>query len=318
MAFLHTIDPVAQETHSPSGKFDLLPYGADAGTSRRGMTRFPSAAALSLVLGMIGLVGCENVPSLHLDPLATGGRDGSAPDIGYPAVMHIAAASHAAGDFSNAVNLYRHAATMKPGEPEPLSALGDTLLDMGKPDEAIVNYNATLKINPHFPAALRGLGKAYLRTGRPDLAGSPLAIAYQDTPTDPKLLLLIGVADDFIGQHAYAQNRYQQGLRIAPGDHSLILDLALSLALSEKFDQAIASLRPIAYARNATPQERQTLALIYGLKGDQKMARELARMDLDTASADHNLSFYETLRRLPPDARSRAILSASAASQPQS
>ena len=157
-----------------------------------------------------------------------------------------------------------------------------------------------------------------MKTGRPDLAGNPLAIAYQGTPNDPKLLLLIGVADDFIGQHAYAQARYQQGLRIAPGDRSLMLDLALSLALSEKFDQAIASLRPLAFAPGATPQERQTLALIYGLKGDQKEARQLARMDLDAASADHNLAFYDTLRRLPPDARSRAILSASAASRPQS
>jgi len=77
-------------------------------------------------------------------------------------------------------------------------------------------------------------------------------------------------------------------------------------------------LRPVAYASSASPRERQTLALIYGLKGDPKAARELARMDLDAASVDHNLAFYDTLRRLPPDARSRAILSASAAPRPQS
>jgi Flp pilus assembly protein TadD len=282
------------------------------------MTRFRSVAGLSLTLSLIGLAGCENVPSMRLDPLSVHGRDGSAPDIGYPAVMHIAAASHAAGDFGNAVTLYRHAATMKPGDPDPLVALGDTLLDMGKPDEAIVNYNAALKLNAHYSNALRGLAKSYLKTGRPDLAGAPLAIAYQDSPNDAKLLLLIGVADDFIGQHNFAQNRYRQGLRIAPGDHSLILDLALSLALSEKYDEAIATLQPITSARNATPQERQTLALIYGLKGDQKMARQYARMDLDAATTDHNLAFYETLRRLTPDARSRAILSATAASAPQS
>lgn len=282
------------------------------------MTRFQSAAALSLLLSLIGLAGCQDAPSLQLDPLASGGRDGNAPPISYAAVMHIAAASRSAGDFGNAISLYRHAATMETSNPEPLAALGDTLLDIGKPDEAIVNYNAALKLNPHYPAALTGLAKAYLKTGRPDLASNPLAIAYQSTPNDPKLLLLIGVADDFIGQHAAAQARYQQGLRIAPGDHSLSLNFALSLALSEKFDMAVAVLRPLAYAPGATPQERQTLALIYGLKGDQKAAREIARTDLDAASVDHNLAFYETLRRLSPDARSRAILSVSAASRPQS
>lgn len=282
------------------------------------MTRLKSVAALSVVLSVIGLAGCEDKISLHLDPLATSGRTGSAPDLSYDAVMHIAGASRASGDFPNAVSLYRHAATMQPDNPEPLAALGSTLFDMGKIDEAITTYNAALKLSPHDQSALRGLAKSYLKTGRPDLAGSPLAIAYKDDPNDPKLLLLIGVADDFIGQHDNAQARYQQGLRIAPADQSLILDLSLSLALSERFDAAIATLRPLAFAPNSTPQERQTLALIYGLKGDQKSALQLARMDLDAAAASHNLAFYETLRRLPPDARSRAILSASAASRPRS
>jgi Flp pilus assembly protein TadD len=283
------------------------------------MTRFQSATALSLILGSaIGLTGCEDTSSLSIDPLSVNGRSGSAPDIGYPAVMHIADASRSAGDFPNAVSLYRHAATMDSNNPDPLVALGDTLLDMGRPDEAIINYNAALKLSPKYSGALMGLGKAYLRTGRPDLAASPLAIDYQIRPNDPKLLLLIGVADDFIGQHSYAQTRYQQGLRIAPGDRSLIVNLALSLALSEKFDEAIALLRPLAYAPGATPEQRQTLALIYGLKGDQNAARQLAQIDLDAASVSHNLAFYESLRRLPPDARSRAILSVSAASHPQS
>ena len=84
--------------------------------------------------------------------------------------------------------------------------------------------------------------------------------------------------------------------------------------MSEKFDEAISRLRPLAVRAGATPQERQTLALIYGLKGDQKSALQMARMDLDPAAVEHNLAFYDTLRRLSPDARSRAILSASAAS----
>ena len=282
------------------------------------MNRLRSTTALSLVLSLVVLTGCETSSSTPFDPLAVNGRTGSAPEVGYAGIMHIATASRTAGDYGNAVSLYRHAATMDAGNPEPLVALGDTLLEMGKPDDAIINYNAALKLTPKSPGALRGLAKAYLKTGRPDLAASPLAVAFTDTPDDPKLLLLIGVADDFIGQHTHAQSRYRQGLTIAPTDRSLILNLALSLALGEKFDQAIDVLRPLALAPNASPHERQALALIYGLKGDQKSARDLARRDLDAAAADHNLAFYDTLRRLPPDARSRAILSASASTKPQS
>ncbi|HXP04868.1 MAG TPA: tetratricopeptide repeat protein [Stellaceae bacterium] len=282
------------------------------------MRRLGSATMLCLWFGLMGLTGCQDTQSLHLDPLTTNGRDGNMPDLGYDAVMRLADASRTNGDLSNAVNLYRHAATMEPSRIEPLDALGGTLLDMGKVDEAILNYNASLKLSPRDGAALRGLARSYLKTGRPDLAGDPLALAYLDTPSDPKLLLLIGVADDFIGQHAAAQARYREGLQLAPADRSLALDLALSLALSEKFDEAIAVLRPITQAPGATAPERQTLALIYGLKGDQKAARDVARVDLDPASVDHNMAFYESLRRLSPDARSRAVLSASATSRPAS
>lgn len=293
----------------------MLGVCADGG----GMRRLANAATLCVAVGLLGLAGCQDTPSVTLDPLTTSGRTGNAPQLGYDAVMHIADASRAGGDFGNAVNLYRHAATLEPHKVEPLDALGGTLLDMGNVDEAIVNFNAALKLSSRDGIALRGLARAYLKTGRPDLAGNPLAMAFQDTPDDPKLMLLIGVADDFIGQHTAAQVRYRHGLQIAPADRSLAINLALSLALSEKFDEAIAVLRPVAMAPGATAQERQTLALIYGIKGDQKMAREVARIDLDPASVDHNVAFYESLRRLPPEARSKAILSASTGSRaPQS
>jgi Flp pilus assembly protein TadD len=279
---------------------------------RVGGTRRPKkAAARILALCLLGLTSCETTPALQLDPLATRGRDGGT-QVTYPAVMRVAAAARSGGDYANAVALYRHAETMAGGHVEPLIELGATLLDMGQIDEAIVSFNQALAISPHAREALFGLAKAYLKTGRPELANTPLAIAYQDNPRDPKLLLLIGVADDFVGQHGEAQARYRAGLELTPADPSLTLDLALSLALSQNFDQAIALLRPIAMGPRSRALDRQTLALVYGLQGDQQAARRFAQVDLDAISVEHNLAFYESLRHLPPDDRSRAILSASA------
>ncbi len=282
------------------------------------MKRFKMGLALCVAVNLAGLTACENIASLSLDPLATSGRTGSAPAVSYDAAMHIATASRSAGDFNNAVNVYRYAATMAPQNPEPMVALGGTLLDMGQVDEAILNYNAALKLNPYDPDALRGLAQAYLKTGRPELANAPLALAYQGTPNDPKLLLLMGVAADYAGQHEEAQACYQTALTLAPGDRVLSLDLALSLALSAKFDRSIDLLGAIARRPGSTAAERETLALIYGLKGDQTSARRLAAIDLDAASVDHNLAFYESLRRLTPRERARAILSASPVGRPQS
>jgi Flp pilus assembly protein TadD len=87
----------------------------------------------------------------------------------------------------------------------------------------------------------------------------------------------------------------------------LTLNLALSLALTGDYDQAIARLRPLAGGPSGTPQDRQTLALIFGLKGDRRAAEKLASIDLEPSAVQHNLAAYDNLRRLSPEARSRAI-----------
>jgi Flp pilus assembly protein TadD len=271
------------------------------------MKQFYAAASALLALGSLALGGCETVP-LHLDPLALDGRDGGKP-LSYETVMRIAADAHAAGDFASAVAFYRRAATINTGAAAPYVGAGMSLVDMGRIDEAIIAYNAALTREDNNPDALRGLAKAELLTGRAELAGHALAAAYSATPNDPKLLELIGVADDFAGQHAEAQARYRRGLELAPHDPGLSRDLALSLALTGDYLDAIAVLRPFALALNASSGERQTLALIYGLAGNRLEAERIARLDLDPQSVEHNLAFYDSLRRLSPEARSQAIRS---------
>ena len=180
---------------------------------------------------------------------------------------------------------------------------------MGQINEAIVAYRAALAREPRDPAALRGLARAYLRTGKPELALEPLGIAYEQAPDDPKLLQLIGVAEDFAGRHAAAQTRYRRGLEFLPSDRGLSVNLALSLALSGEYGDAVAVLSPVALGPGGTSGERQTLALIYALRGDSSAAERIARLDLDPQQATRQLAFYDTLRLLSSEARSRAIRS---------
>ena len=266
------------------------------------------AASVLLALSLLTLVGCEEVSS-RLDPLSVSGHDGGTTPLSAETLMRIGAAAHAGGDLANALRLYREAATLQPSAAAPFVAIGNTLIDMNQVNEALLAYKSALEREARDPEALRGLAKAYLRTARPELAGAPLQIAYEDTPNDPKLLQLIGVADDLVGQHGEAQARYRRGIELAPGDLGLTLDLALSLALTGDYDAAIARLGPMAYSASSTPRERQTLALIHGLKGDRKAAQQLATMDLEPSAVAHNLAYYDRLRALSPEARSRAIRS---------
>jgi len=259
---------------------------------------------LSLIAGA-ALAGCAASP-VNLDPLSVNGRDGGGPVPTYPMLMRIGAAAQSGGDLPNAVGIYRRAAEMAPQDPAPLIAAGDALLQMGSVNEAIVSYNAALVRPGDTQDAQIGLAKAFIKTGKPQLALSPLSKAME-------VSLLIGVTKDLAGQHGEAQAYYWDGLARAPGDPALTVNLALSLALSGDYPNAIAVLQPLAMSPAGSAQERQTLALIYGLNGNTAEAARLGRIDLDDVSVEHNLAYYQSLRELPPEARSQAILSGSPA-----
>lgn len=282
--------------------------GGLKGARRRCIGGFPSGRFLAVAVVLLA-AGCEPLP-FHLDPLSANGRDGGGSPPSYAALMRIAAAARAGGDYANAVSVYRRAAEIEPGAAAPFVGIGDTLLATSAVNEAILAYNSALARDSSNLPAQTGLAKAYLETGRPELALVPLAKALTANPANPQLLVLLGVTKDFEGQHQQAQAYYQRGLQYAPGDAALTVDLALSLALSGNYPNAIAVLQPVAMAPAASAQERQTLALIYGLQGSVAEAARLGRIDLDEAAVEHNLAYYQTLRSLSPEARDRAILSA--------
>ena len=273
------------------------------------MKDFSASAVLLFRLTVLLLAGCESSP-VHLDPQSVNGRDGGGPVPTYPMLMRIGAAAHSGGDLPTAVSVYRRAAEMAPQEPAPLIAAGDVLLQIGEVNEAIVSYNAALVRPGDTQGAQIGLAKAFLKSGKPQLALTPLSKALEESPDDPKLLLLLGVSRDLAGQHGEAQGYYRSGLARAPGDPALTVNLALSLTLSGDYPNAIAVLQPLALASTASAQKRQTLALIYGLKGSVAEVARIGRIDLDETVVEHNLAYYQTLRELSPEARSRAILSA--------
>ncbi len=281
--------------------------------------RWRQPLLLAIVTLAFAVGGCHPFP-VHPDPFNLNGRDGSTSPPSYEALMRIAAAARAGGDLTNALSIYRRAAEINIRDPAPFVGIGDTLLAIGATNEAILAYDSALARDSHDLAAQIGLAQAYLETGRPELALTPLAQAAAQNPGNRRVLLLLGVSHDLAGQHAAAQADYAQGLKIAPNDPSLTVDLALSLATSGNFAAAINTLRPVATAPAATPAERQSLALIYGLQGDYLEAARIGRIDLDQAAVEHNLAYYHTLREMPSDAVTHAIfyagISRPASSQP--
>lgn len=213
--------------------------------------------------------------------------------------LRLARASHANGDLASAINLYRGATAIKPTDQTVLIELGDTLVDAGSMDDAIEVYQKVDQKSAVWLSALLGLERAYLTLAEPEKALQYADQANALAPQDHRVMIGRGVALDMVGRHTEAQQSYRALLAVAPHDVAARNDLALSLALSRQFGEAIDIMTPMARSSTATPRIRQNLALIYGLAGDDERAAALSRVDLDTATTEANLNFFEFVRKSP-------------------
>jgi Flp pilus assembly protein TadD len=212
------------------------------------------------------------------------------------ATLRLARASRAAGDLASAISLYRQAARTKPVDPALLAELGDTLLEAKAFDDAIDVYSQIETTATVRTSALIGLAKAEIALAEPAKALKSLDLAQSAEPKDPRVLVNRGVALDLLERHADAQACYRAVLATTPRHVSARNNLALSLALSGQFAEALDIITPMARSSGATPRIRQNLAVIYGLMGKREEAAALSRKDLDPATADANLRFFDLVR----------------------
>ena len=212
------------------------------------------------------------------------------------ALMRVADATAVAGDYGNAVAMYREAHNAEPDNVKVLEGLGRLLMRVGDNAEASRLYKRAIALSGDATAH-EGLGKALIALDQPEAAITQLKAALA-MKQQPGIYNALGVASDLTGDHAAAQAYYRTGLDADPGNLNLMNNLGLSLAVSGHHDEAIRLLREAAANSRATARNRLNLALAYGLAGETEAAAETARIDLDERSVQQNLAFYETLRAL--------------------
>jgi len=210
--------------------------------------------------------------------------------------LRLARAARANGDLASAINLYSSVVAIKPADPAVMLEFGDTLVDAGSLDDAIEVYGKVEPTSPAWLGSQLGLQQAYLKLGEPEKALLAADKALALAPQDHRVLVCRGVTLDMLGRHAQAQASYRSVLEGAPHDVAARNDLALSLALTGQFAEAEDIMTSMARSSTATARIRQNLALIYGLAGDAAHAGALSRVDLDTATTEGNLRFFELAR----------------------
>ncbi len=219
-----------------------------------------------------------------------------------------ARAARANGELETAVRLYRAAMPAGAAEPALRVELGETLTDAGDFDQAYEAIDQALR-DPRGEAQEAGyvaLGRLFFKLRRPTESAAYFEKALAENPRNLRAMIGRGVALDLTGRFEQAQEVYLQALEVSPGDLRAQNNLALSYAVAGNFARAVEILHPMATAPTATPRLRQNLALIYGLMGNGELAASISRRDLDEATIQGNLRFYELLRRLPNPAEAVA------------
>ncbi len=253
----------------------------------------------TLFTAMMFVGGCGGAKTPDLPPLASESRQLNPVDDSGSA-LRLARATRSAGDLASAVQIYRKLIANNSVGADIEVELGDVLLESGSPDDAIDIYSQVEAKAPARLSAALGLTRAYIALGEPTKALGFADEARRLGPKDPRMLVDRGVALDSLERHAEAQDCYRTVLAATPRHISARNDLALSLALSGQYDEAITIISPLARSSSATPKLRENMAVIYGLKGDAENAAMVSRADLDDDATKDNLAFLAAVRATAP------------------
>jgi Flp pilus assembly protein TadD len=98
-----------------------------------------------------------------------------------------------------------------------------------------------------------------------------------------------------MGRPTVARDRYAKALAIAPGEPTVLNNLALSYLLAGEMQEAERILREASQSPKATSRIRQNLALVVGLQGRYDEAEQIARAELDERQAEANIAYLRAM-----------------------
>lgn len=212
-----------------------------------------------------------------------------------PSLIMAARAAEGEHDYLAAAKHYRTLYRRHPENRQLLLALARTLRYAGMPQDSITLLNAHLEQHGDDATALTELGKAYLASDRANVAVRFLREARALEPQNWEIHSALGVAYDYLGDHAAAQEAYGVALTLSPNNPTVLNNLALSHAQAGEIDAAIERLRQAMEQPSATPQMRQNLALLLALRGDLETAKRMTYKDLPETMIRDNVAFYRLL-----------------------
>jgi len=243
------------ETEFVGHEAEPEPGAAKPGIARRAGLWAGVAAAVVIVVAMAGLTIPGRQPSAPVP------RDASMVMAAQPpaALSDAAAAtarsraaetrkedvpqsSHKPGDLEEALARYRDALGEKPTDPELMANVGQILVAMNRPAEAVPFLEAAVEAEPFAVVSRFDLAVAYGRSGRLKEAVEQYDTLVRSGSADPRVHHNAGLALRQLGRNAEATMAFERATALAPEQATGWLGLALSLEADGRGGEAAAAL----------------------------------------------------------------------------
>lgn len=206
------------------------------------------------------------------------------------------------GDFQSAIQKLEKASKIDPGSALLQTERGDIYLAaLHRPLQAIDAYRAALRIDPGNAAARYALGSALNAVGRSREAGEELDQAAQQNPKNALIWSALGGTLLNLNDGAGAQIAFEKALKLAPNLWGAHIGLGDAFTSQQKFSQAIESYQAAKKLdpKSVLPDIREGDA--YQQAGKPENAEKAYRQALlgnpDNAGAKNNLAFALAQRR---------------------
>jgi Flp pilus assembly protein TadD len=200
------------------------------------------------------------------------------------------------GDVVSATILYRRAVNQDPESVPALRGLARLYEAQDRPREALESWRAIAAIDDKFAEAHRGMGRNLMTMKLYPKAIEALQKAHAlGGEDDLKTMNLLAVAYLRSGQEEKAIDTLKEATSKSD-DLDTRNNLGFAYIMAGQIGAAITVLEDVVLDSKATSQQRQNLALAYGLAGREEDARALALQDLPPKAVEKNLKSYREMR----------------------
>jgi tetratricopeptide (TPR) repeat protein len=153
-------------------------------------------------------------------------------------------ANERTGNYPGAVRLYRRGLELEPNNVELLNAIGFSLFQQGKSQEAVVELEKALAIDPKHAKAHNNMALASIDLGELELAEAHYRESLATQP-QPAIYNDLGVVLERMGMQDDADEAYRKAIALDPGLASAHYNLGSSLARSGKYAEAESHFRKV-------------------------------------------------------------------------